>query len=109
MCCILLKFNSFLDDFKPASVDTNKKAAVNVAGNNQVTVTVPHLGKLYAHKLIFYTYVEFYMKSFIELFCQIYANPLDLNRFYRTSLGWVSQSCQNNTYNHVVKFVLLNC
>lgn len=35
----------FIDDFKPASVDTNKKATVDVAGNNQVTVTVPHLGK----------------------------------------------------------------
>lgn len=42
---MLLKLYSFLDDFKPASVDTNKKAAVDVAGNNQVTVTVPHLGK----------------------------------------------------------------
>lgn len=41
----LLKINYFVDDFKPASVDTNKKAAVDVAGNNQVTVTVPHLGK----------------------------------------------------------------
>lgn len=43
--CSRLKFNSISDDFKPASVDTNKKAAVDVAGNNQVTVTVPHLGK----------------------------------------------------------------
>lgn len=42
---LLFKTNSSLDDFKPASVDTNKKAAVDVAGNNQVTVTVPHLGK----------------------------------------------------------------
>lgn len=34
----------FSDDFKPASVDVNKKATVDVGNNNQVTVTVPHLG-----------------------------------------------------------------
>lgn len=33
------------DDFKPASVDVNKMATVDVGTNNQVTVTVPHLGK----------------------------------------------------------------
>lgn len=33
------------DDFKPASVDMNKMATVDVGTNNQVTVTVPHLGK----------------------------------------------------------------
>lgn len=32
------------DDFKPASVDVNKMATVDVGTNNQVTVTVPHLG-----------------------------------------------------------------
>ncbi|KAH9518366.1 ELL-associated factor 2 [Bulinus truncatus] len=31
------------DDFKPASVDTNKEACVEVGGGNQVTVTVPHV------------------------------------------------------------------
>lgn len=31
------------DDFKPASVDTNKEACVEVNGGNQVTVTVPHV------------------------------------------------------------------
>ena len=36
---------SFPDDFKPASVDTNKIATVDVGNNHQVTVTVPHLGK----------------------------------------------------------------
>ncbi|CAH1981508.1 unnamed protein product [Acanthoscelides obtectus] len=36
-------FHTVKYDFKPASVDTNKKATVDVAGNNQVTVTVPHL------------------------------------------------------------------
>jgi hypothetical protein len=35
----------FSDDFKPASVDTNKIATVDVGNNHQVTVTVPHLGK----------------------------------------------------------------
>lgn len=33
----------FVDDFKPASVDINKIATVDVANNHQVTVTVPHL------------------------------------------------------------------
>ena len=33
-----------VDDFKPASVDMNKIATVGVGNNNQVTVTVPHLG-----------------------------------------------------------------
>nr|CAI5863501.1 unnamed protein product [Callosobruchus analis] len=36
-------FHTVKYDFKPASVDTSKKATVDVAGNNQVTVTVPHL------------------------------------------------------------------
>lgn len=31
------------DDFKPASVDLNKEATVEVGTNNQVNVTVPHL------------------------------------------------------------------
>jgi len=33
----------FSDDFKPASVDINKMATVDVGTNHQVTVTVPHL------------------------------------------------------------------
>lgn len=40
-------FNNFsiiLDDFKPASVDLSKIASLDVTSNNQVTVTVPHLG-----------------------------------------------------------------
>ncbi|CAG9830917.1 unnamed protein product [Diabrotica balteata] len=36
-------FHTMKYDFKPASVDTNKKATVEVPGVNQVTVTVPHL------------------------------------------------------------------
>nr|CAH7758438.1 unnamed protein product [Callosobruchus chinensis] len=36
-------FHTVKYDFKPASVDTSKKATVDVAGNNQVIVTVPHL------------------------------------------------------------------
>ncbi|EFA05606.1 ell-associated factor Eaf [Tribolium castaneum] len=36
-------FHSIKYDFKPASVDTNKIATVDVGNNNQVTVTVPHL------------------------------------------------------------------
>lgn len=35
----------FADDFKPASVDVNKPAVLEVSANKQVTVTVPHLGK----------------------------------------------------------------
>lgn len=35
----------FLDDFRPASVDSSKVATLDVSSNNQVTVTVPHLGK----------------------------------------------------------------
>lgn len=35
---------SVSDDFKPASVDLNKKATIDVGSNNQVTVSVPHLG-----------------------------------------------------------------
>jgi ELL-associated factor len=37
---------SHIDDFKPASVDINKAAKLDVSSNNQVTVTVPHLGNL---------------------------------------------------------------
>ncbi|RZC42045.1 ell-associated factor Eaf [Asbolus verrucosus] len=36
-------FHSIKYDFKPASVDTNKMATVDVGSNHQVTVTVPHL------------------------------------------------------------------
>ncbi|CAH1382141.1 hypothetical protein MTP99_006057 [Tenebrio molitor] len=36
-------FHSIKYDFKPASVDTNKIATVDVGNNHQVTVTVPHL------------------------------------------------------------------
>lgn len=32
------------DDFKPASVDAHKEATLETGTNNQVTVTVPHLG-----------------------------------------------------------------
>lgn len=35
----------FPDDFRPASVDSTKIATLDVSSNNQVTVTVPHLGK----------------------------------------------------------------
>lgn len=35
----------FSDDFKPASVDKNRVATVDVGSNNQVTVTVPNLGE----------------------------------------------------------------
>lgn len=31
-------------DFKPASVDAHKEATLETGTNNQVTVTVPHLG-----------------------------------------------------------------
>lgn len=36
-------FHTVKYDFKPASVDTNKKATVEFGSNHQVTVTVPHL------------------------------------------------------------------
>ncbi|KAI8792805.1 ELL-associated factor 1-like isoform X2 [Biomphalaria glabrata] len=36
-------FHTIRYDFKPASVDTNKEACVEVGGGNQVTVTVPHV------------------------------------------------------------------
>lgn len=36
-------FHTIRYDFKPASVDINKMATVDVGNNNQVTVTVPHL------------------------------------------------------------------
>lgn len=35
----------FADDFKPASVDISKAATLDVSSNNQVTVTMPHLGE----------------------------------------------------------------
>lgn len=44
------------DDFKPASVDMNKIATVGVGNNNQVTVTVPHLG---TSNRVFITYSFF--------------------------------------------------
>ena len=39
----------FSDDFKPASVDKNRCATVDVGSNNQVTVTVPNLGKTHTN------------------------------------------------------------
>uniref|UniRef100_U5EQ04 Ell-associated factor Eaf n=1 Tax=Corethrella appendiculata TaxID=1370023 RepID=U5EQ04_9DIPT len=36
-------FHTMKYDFKPASVDVNKIAKLDVSSNNQVTVTVPHL------------------------------------------------------------------
>ncbi|KAF7271810.1 ELL-associated factor [Rhynchophorus ferrugineus] len=36
-------FHTVRYDFKPASVDTSKKASLDVGDNQQVTVTVPHL------------------------------------------------------------------
>lgn len=36
-------FHTIRYDFKPASVDVSKSATVDVAANNQVTITVPHL------------------------------------------------------------------
>ncbi|KAJ9598452.1 hypothetical protein L9F63_010848 [Diploptera punctata] len=36
-------FHTLRYDFKPASVDVNKIATVDVGSNNQVTLTVPHL------------------------------------------------------------------
>lgn len=36
-------FHTIRYDFKPASVDTNKEACVEVGAGNQVTVTVPHV------------------------------------------------------------------
>lgn len=41
------EIGSASDDFKPASVDTNKIATVDVGQRNQVTVTVPHLGEFH--------------------------------------------------------------
>jgi hypothetical protein len=38
-------FHDVTDDFKPASVDAHKEATLETGTNNQVTVTVPHLGK----------------------------------------------------------------
>ncbi|KAL4715469.1 hypothetical protein ACJJTC_009095 [Scirpophaga incertulas] len=37
------QYHTIKYDFKPASVDVNKMATVDVGMNNQVTVTVPHL------------------------------------------------------------------
>ncbi|XP_052754715.1 ell-associated factor Eaf isoform X2 [Galleria mellonella] len=37
------QYHTIKYDFKPASVDVNKMATVEVGTNNQVTVTVPHL------------------------------------------------------------------
>lgn len=37
-------FHTIKYDFKPASVDVNKTASLDVGTNKQVTVTVPHLG-----------------------------------------------------------------
>lgn len=47
-----------LDDFKPASVDVNKMATVDVGTNNQVTVTVPHLGKFVQNHHIYVIYAN---------------------------------------------------
>lgn len=38
-----LRLTFCLDDFKPASVDVNKIATLDVGANNTMTVTVPHL------------------------------------------------------------------
>lgn len=39
-------FHTIKYDFKPASVDVNKPASLEVGTNKQVTVTVPHLGEI---------------------------------------------------------------
>lgn len=49
-CCVgwpVLTFpiSFFPDDFKPTSLDLSKVATLDVSSNNQVTVSVPHLGK----------------------------------------------------------------
>ncbi len=33
----------FVDDFKPASVDSSQMSAMSIGENNSVTVTVPHV------------------------------------------------------------------
>lgn len=38
-------FHTVKYDFKPASVDVNKPASLDVGPKKEVTVTVPHLGK----------------------------------------------------------------
>lgn len=40
-------FSNLPDDFKPASVDLSKTATLDVSSNNQVTVTMPHLGEYF--------------------------------------------------------------
>jgi ELL-associated factor len=40
---IFNKYHSFLDDFKPASVDVQKMAKVEVGQTHDITVTVPNI------------------------------------------------------------------
>lgn len=49
----LIPFHPFTDDFKPASVDLNKEATVEVSPNNQVQVSVPHLDSSGVPKTLF--------------------------------------------------------
>ena len=38
-----LFFSGFVDDFKPASVDTTRPAELVVGEKDEITVTVPHV------------------------------------------------------------------
>jgi hypothetical protein len=40
---LFMKFVCFSDDFKPASMDTNQVATVQVGKGNEVSVSVPHV------------------------------------------------------------------
>lgn len=46
-------FHTLKYDFKPASVDVNKTATLDVSSNNQVTVTMPHLNSSGVPKTVF--------------------------------------------------------
>ena len=44
---INFSFGVYVDDFKPASVDTTKPAELTVGPKDEITVTVPHIQVLY--------------------------------------------------------------
>ncbi|GJQ81938.1 hypothetical protein Trydic_g20405 [Trypoxylus dichotomus] len=64
-------FHTIKYDFKPASVDVNKMASVNVGNNNQVTVTVPHLDGAGTQQTVFKGSQRPYNKECVLIFDKI--------------------------------------
>lgn len=61
-------FHTVRYDFKPASVDVNKSATIDVGTNNQVTVNVPHLDGAGTSQTVFKGSQKPYQKECVLIF-----------------------------------------